>query len=192
MYLTKRFRSMERVGGIASLSPMVEGEFSLQAAVLPHAELTCRKTETGVEAEGILSAKVLLKNADGAYRATELSLPLLFPLDTEGEFVEAECMVCGLNLRRKKNGETEAEATLKLSVCVYEKMEWQYVCGVEEGEGYGEDDCAFSVFLPKEGEGLWEVAKRLRCQPEDLQKSNPDLQFPIKTGQRIYVYRQIK
>lgn len=191
-YLTKRFRSMERVSGIASLSPAVEGEFSLQAAVLPHAELTCRKTENGVEAEGILSAKVLLKNADGVYRVTELSLPILFPLDTEGELVEAECMVCGLNLRRKKNGETEAEATLKVSVNVYEQMEWQYVCGVEEGEEYGEDDCAFSVFLPKEGEGLWEVSKRLRCPPEALQKSNPDLQFPIKAGQRIYVYRQIK
>ena len=119
-------------------------------------------------------------------------MPVLFPLDTEGEIVEAECLVCGLNLRRKKNGETEAEATLKLSVGVYEQMEWQYVCDGEEGEEYADNDCAFSVFLPKEGEGLWDVSKRLRCEPEALQKSNPDLQFPIKAGQRIYVYRQIK
>ena len=191
-YLTKRFRSTERVSGIASLSPMMEGEFSLQAAVLPRAELTCRKTENGIEAEGVITAKVLLKSGEGSYRATELSLPVLFPLDTEGEIVEAECLVCGLNLRRKKNGETEAEATLKLSVGVYEQMEWQYVCDVEEGEEYADNDCAFSVFLPKEGEGLWDVSKRLRCEPEALQKSNPDLQFPIKAGQRIYVYRQIK
>ena len=192
MYLTKRNRCTERVGGIASLSPVVDGEFLLQAAVLPKAELICRKTDKGVDAEGVLTAKVLLKATDGSYRSAELSLPILFPLETDGEYVEAECLVCGLNLRRKKNGETEAEATLKLSVSVYEKMEWQYVCGVEEGEKYGECDCAFSVFLPKEGEGLWEVAKRLRCEPASLQKSNPDLQFPVKTGQRIYVYRQIK
>jgi hypothetical protein len=191
-YLTKRFRSMERVSGVASLSPMLDGEFSLQAAVLPHAELTCRKTETGMEAEGIVTAKVLLKSADGAHRTAELSLPVLFPLDTDGEIAEAKCLVCGLNLRRKKNGETEAEATLKLSVNVYEEREWTYVYGVEEGREYGENDCAFSVFLPKEGEGLWEVAKRLRCEPATLQKSNPDLQFPVKAGQRIYVYRQIK
>ena len=75
---------------------------------------------------------------------------------------------------------------------MYEEKEWTYVCGVEEGEDYEENDCAFSVFLPKEGEGLWEVAKRLRCEPASLQKSNPDLQFPVKNGQRIYVYRQIK
>ena len=140
----------------------------------------------------MITAKVLLKNGEGVYRVTELSLPVLFPLDTEGETVEAECLVCGLNLRRKKNGETEAEATLKLSVGVYEQMEWQYVCDVEEREEYADNDCAFSVFLPKEGEGLWDVSKRLRCEPETLQKSNPDLQFPIKAGQRIYVYRQIK
>ena len=191
-YLTNRFRTTERVNGIASLSPMLEGEFSLATAVLPQAELTCRKTEKGMEAEGVVTAKVLLKNTEGAYRVAELSLPVLFPLDAEGESAEAKCMVCGLNLRRKKNGETEAEATLKLSVNVYEEKEWSYVCEVEEGEECAEGDCAFSIFLPKEGEGLWEVAKRLRCEPEALQKSNPDLQFPVKTGQRIYVYRQIK
>lgn len=191
-YLTKRFRTTERVGGIASLSPIMEGEFSLVTAVLPQAELTCRKVENGMEAEGVVTAKVLLKSAEGAYRTAELSLPVLFPLDTDGEIVEAKCMVCGLNLRRKKNGETEAEATLKLSVNVYEEKEWTYVYEVEEGEEYVEGDCAFSIFLPKEGEGLWEVSKRLRCEPEALQKSNPDLQFPVKTGQRIYVYRQIK
>ena len=191
-YLTKRFRTTERVNGIASLSSTLDGDFSLQASVLPQAELTCRKTENGMEAEGVVTAKVLLKSAEGAYRAAELSLPVVFPLDMEGEIAEAECLVCGLNLRRKKNGETEAEATLKLSVNVYEEKEWTYVCGVEEGEDYEENDCAFSVFLPKEGEGLWEVAKRLRCEPASLQKNNPDLQFPVKNGQRIYVYRQIK
>jgi hypothetical protein len=136
--------------------------------------------------------KVILKSGDGARRSAELSLPVLFPIDAEGEFAEAECIVCGLNLRRKKNGETEAEATLKLTVNVYEQKEWGYITNLEEGEEYGENDCAFSVFLPEIGEGLWQVAKRLHCEPEALQKSNPELTFPIKTGQRIYVYRQIK
>lgn len=192
MYLTKHVRCTERVSGAASLSPTFEGEFTLQAAVLPRAELTCRKTENGVESEGIVTANVFVKTADGAYRMTELSLPVVFPLDVEGELVQAECLVCGLNLRRKKNGEMEADATLKVSVVCYEQKEWEYITNVEEGEEYGEIDCAFSVFLPKEGEGLWQVAKRLRCAPDTLEKNNPDLQFPIKTGQRIYVYRQIK
>lgn len=191
-YLTKHIRYSERVSGVASLSPVLEGEYTMQAAILPRAEITCRKGDTGVEAEGIVSAQVLLKSADGAYRSCELSLPVVFPIDVEEENCEVECLVCGLNVRRKKNGEMEADATLKMSVSAYSQAEWSYVSQTEEGEEFGESDCAFSVFLPEAGEALWQVAKRLHCDPETLQKNNPELEFPAKTGQKIYVYRQIK
>ncbi len=191
-YLTKLLRCSERVNGLASLSPNIDGEFTLQAAVLPRAEIACRKTERGVEAEGVVLAEVLLKSADGAHKTATLSLPFLFPLELEGDIVEAECLVCGLNIRRKKSGETEAEATLKLSSRAYEERVWTYISQIEEGESYPEEGSAFSVFLPSVGENLWSLAKRLRCEPENLQKSNPELNFPLKSGERIFVYRQIK
>ncbi len=190
-YLTKHARCTERVSGVASLSPTVEGEISLQAAVLPRAEITCRKGENGVEAEGAILAEVLLKSADGGNRTATLSLPFVFPVDGDGELVEADCLVCGLNVRRKKSGETEAEATLKLSVRSYAQKEWSYVRQIEEGEKLPEETSGFSVFLTEEGEELWSVAKRLRTDPEGLKRSNPELEFPLKKGERIFVYRQI-
>ena len=45
---------------------------------------------------------------------------------------------------------------------------------------------------PRAGEELWQVAKRIRCAPEELKKSNPDLTFPLRGGERLYVYRRIK
>jgi hypothetical protein len=101
-------------------------------------------------------------------------------------------MVCGLNVRRKKSGEAEAEATLRLSLRTFEHREWSYVSQMEEGEEYGVEESAFSVFMTSAGEELWEVSKRLRCSPEELTKSNPELTFPLKAGERIFVYRQIK
>jgi hypothetical protein len=95
-------------------------------------------------------------------------------------------------VRRKKNGETEAEATLRLSLRAFEERSWGYVCEAEEGEAYGDADCGFSVFMTSAGEDLWQVSKRLACAPEALQKSNPELKFPLKEGERIYVYRQLK
>ena len=191
-YLTKHTKSTERVSGEAVISPEIEGEFTLQAAVLPRAEIVCRKGEHGMEAEGAVLAEVLLCSADGTHRSATLSLPFVFPLETEGDYVEADCAVCGLNVRRKKNGETEAEATLRLSLRVFEERSWEYVCETEEGEPYGAADSGFSVFITSAGEDLWQVSKRLACAPEDLQKSNPELQFPLKDGERIYVYRQLK
>ena len=191
-YVTNLLKCTERVNGIAALSPVLDGEYSLQAAVLPRAEITLKKGERGMEAEGGVMADVLLCGADGAHRSAELSLPFVFPVDIDGDEAEAECLVCGLNVRRKKSGETEAEATLKLCVKSYKEISWQYPSHVEEGEEIAVENGAFSVFIPRAGEGLWELAKRLRCAPEDIQKSNPTLEFPIREGERIFVYRQIK
>lgn len=191
-YLTNHTRKVERVSGIAALSPAVEGDYALETAVLPKAEITIKKGEHGYEAEGLVSAEVLLKGADGGRRASRLSLPFVFPVDGDGEEWEADCLVCGLNIRRKKDGETEAEATVKVCLRSYEKTEWAYIGEVIEGEKREESDAAVSVYLPRAGEELWEVAKRLSRDPEELKKSNPELEFPVREGERIFVYRQIK
>ncbi len=191
-YLTNYIKCVERVSGTAVLSPALEGEYTLQAAVLPRAELQCRKGDNGAEAEGVVLADVLLVGADGAHRAAKLSLPVVFPLSWEGEYAEADCIVCGLNVRRRKNGETEAEATLKVGVRCYDHKEWEYIAELSEGEAFPSDTGAFSVFMTEAGEELWQVAKRLNCPPEELQKSNPNLQFPLKEKERIFIYRQIK
>lgn len=190
-YLTNQTRCVERVEGKAVLSPAIDGDYALCSAVLPRAEAVCKKTDAGFEIEGILTAEVLLKGENG-YKSTTLSLPFVFPIDIEGEEVEADCMVCALNIRRKKDGETEAEANIKFCLKAYEEVEWEYICKASEGEKIEENESAISIFIPRAGEDLWQVAKRLSRMPEDLQKSNPDLTFPVKEGERIFVYRQIK
>ncbi len=191
MYLTSCNRFSERIGGVASLSPAVEGDYSLQAALLPRVEISCRRGKDGYEAEGIIFAEVLLKGADGGYRSSTLSLPFLFPVEGEGALVEGAGIVCGLNVRRKKNGETEAEGTVKGCLRRYEQIEREYIRGVEEGAAYPEER-AFSVFFTESGEELWDLSKRLHCSPENLQKDNPQLEFPLKKREKIFVYRQIQ
>lgn len=187
-YLTNVSRVVERVGGNAVLSPEIEGEYTLKGVVLPRAEIACKNGE----AEGAVFAEVLLVGADGGYKSTSLSLPFAFPLQTNGACAEVDCIVCGLNLRRRKEGGTEAEATLKIVVRSYEEKQWSYLGEVKAGEAYAEEKSAFSVYVPAEGEELWQVAKRLKQTPDELKKCNPDLTFPVPAGQRLYVYRQIR
>ncbi len=191
-YLTSLVKCTERVNGVAALSPALQEECSLAAAVLPRAEITCRKTENGFDAEGVLNAELLFKTSDGGYRSTTLSLPFAFPVSAKAAFVEADCIVCGLNVRRVRGGETEAEATLKICLRGYDEGAWEYVCAATAGEKREASNAAISVFALREGEGLWEVAKRLARDPDELQRSNPELEFPVKAGERIFVYRQIK
>lgn len=191
-YLTNVQKQVERVSGIAAISPAVEGEIVLQAAVLPRVEIACKKTENGFEAEGAALAEIIFAGSDGSKRSVSLSLPFAFPLDAQGDIVEADGMICAINVRRKRTGEMEAEGVLKLCVRSYANGEWEYVSEIEEGEAYEAEDSAFSVYLPGAGADLWSVAKRLRCTPEELEKSNPDLKFPLSETDKIYVYRQIR
>ena len=191
-YLTNTVKYTERVSGLAALSSAFDGDFSLKAALLPRVEISCRKTENGFDAEGVIFAEALFCGADGGHRTTTLSLPFVLPLNIEGEYAEADGLVCGLHIRRQKGGETEAEATVKLIVRTYENGEWSYIREAAEGETYEKESCALSVYIPKAGEELWSLAKRLHRSPESIKESNPRLQFPLKGDERIFVYRQIK
>ena len=190
-YLTNQTKCVERVDGKAVLSPAVDGDYTLVASMLPHAEMQCKRKEKGFEVEGILTAQALFKGENG-YRTATLTLPFVFPLDADGEEIETDCMVSALNIRRKKDGDTEVEATIKVSVRSYDYAEWEYIASATEGEIVEESDAGISVFVLRENEDLWQVAKRLSRMPEELQKSNPELKFPVKAGERIFVYRQIK
>ncbi len=190
-YLTNYVKRVQRVSGTAHLSGSFDGEYTLSAAVLPRAEITCKHTDKGMEAEGVITAEVLLCGAEGGYRSATLSLPFVFPLNENADEIEAECAVCGLKIKRSGE-ETQAEATLKIGLCCYETRRWQYVGETTEGEPIQQSSAAVSVYVLREGEDLWQVAKRLSRDPDELQKSNPDLAFPVKEGERIYVYRQIK
>jgi hypothetical protein len=190
-YLTNVLRFTERVSGVASLSEPINYSNALQAAVLPRAEIVCRQGEEGGEAEGVLFAELILSAEDSSHKTARLSLPFLFPVQYEsGLTAVAEAMVCGSSVRQRREGEAEAEATLKVTVKLYRETQAEYISEIEEGEPYPENDCAISIFIPRTGDGLWELAKQLKRPPETIEKSNPELHFPVQEGERIFVYRQ--
>ena len=191
-YLTKIEKHTQRVEGGASFSGEVDTAYALEAAAVPRVELSCKRVENGVEVEGVITADVIMKNAENSRKNAVLSLPFAFTVETSGEEVEVDAIVCGFSAKRKQSGETEAEATLKLCLRSYNKQTWEYVQECMVGEQKPKCDAAVSVFMTREGEDLWQVAKRLSATPEALQSANPELTFPVSAGQRIFVYRQIK
>ena len=51
------------------------------------------------------------------------------------------------------------------------------------------NESAISVYIPMQGEGLWQLSKRLNIPPEKLLETNHDLQFPLSGDERIVIYR---
>jgi hypothetical protein len=190
-YLTNVQRFTERIGGGTSLSLSFEGEIGLQSVVNPRVEISFKRTgNTSGDAEGYVEAELLFCAEDGV-KATSLTLPFVFPVQSDEGEVEIEGSVYGLRVRRVGD-KFEAEGTLKVVVRSYRESSCSFVCAVEEGATIPKKTSAVSIYLPTTGDGLWEVAKKLGCKCEDVVKSNPELEFPIKGGERLFIYRQIK
>ena len=120
----------------------------------------------------------------------KLSLPFAFPVGVKEEIAEVSGFACGFSVRQRQEGELEGECAIKFAVTTKTKTNLRWISGIEEGAPHEKTDCAVSVYFPAAGDGLWETAKKLKVTPESLTKSNPDLQFPLKAGERIFVYRQ--
>lgn len=177
----------ERIAGTASFTEEIDYSTALLAALCPRAEISCANGE----AQGAVFADTVLADKDGNHKSARLTLPFLFPVrcDADAE-TEASAIVCGLSVRQRREGVVEAEATLKATIKRYRRVSAKYLSSVSEGAAIETNDAAISVYLPRAGDGLWETAKRLGRTPEELEKSNPELTFPLCGNERILVYRQ--
>ena len=179
----------ERVSGRAALSAGLDFSDTLQAVTLQRAEANLVRGENGMRAEGVALATLLVRASDGSRRGIEMSLPFSVPVQAEN--ADGDVIACGMSARQKEEGAIDAEATLKFTLTERLHSSARLVSSAEEGEPVPEKDCAISVYVPRAGDGLWELAKRLNKSPEEVTASNPDLEFPIREGQRVVIYRKI-
>lgn len=177
----------ERVSGKAALSGELGFSDSLQAVTLQRAEGEYVMTPEGGKVEGVAMATLLVKNGDGV-RGIEMSLP--FSVAAGAKPCDVSVMVCGMSARQKQEGEIDAEATLKIFLHEKKKLTARLVSAAVEGERLPVNDSAVSVYIPRAGDGLWELAKKLKKPPEEVAASNPDIEFPVRAGQRVIVYRK--
>ena len=178
----------ERISGRAALSSPVNFSDTLQAIVLARAEANLMRGNNGMHVEGVVIATLLVRGADGSHRGIEMSLPFSVPVQTAD--AQVCVLACGMSARQKEEGAIDAEATLKFTLTERIHAAARLVAQAQEGEAVPVNDCAVSVYVPRAGDGLWELSKRLGKSPEEVLESNPDLEFPIREGQRVVIYRK--
>ena len=178
----------ERISGKAALTSSIDFSDTLLAVTLQRAEANLVHTEDGVRLEGVALATLLVKSAENEVRGMEMSLP--FSVPAEAEDAEVSVLVCSMNARQRQEGEIDAEATLKICYKEQKCACAKFVSAAEEGAEVPVSDSAVSVYIPAAGDGLWELSKSLKKSPEEVSENNPELEFPVKEGQRVVIYRK--
>lgn len=188
------FAATERVAGTAALSGTIDFACSLQAVAFGGCQVAATSSEGEVLAEGVVYATVLMKDGDGLPKSVELSLPFSFPVKCDrarkGYAATVSALACGISARQKKEGELEAECALKLYFTLYSSESASAVTRIEAGEALPVSDAAVSVYIPCAGDELWDVSKKLGKAPDEVRRTNADLEFPLTGNERIVIYRK--
>ena len=183
-YLLEQKNESFRVAGTAANSFWEEG-WRLCCIFLPRVEIS--KQDGGIE--GVLEVSALLRSEEGGYKVSTLTLP--FASSTRACAAdEIVCTVSGLTVRNFSKEATCLEGTIHWTIARFEAWETEYIAGLEEGEDRPKKEAAFTIFVPAKGDGLWEVAKKMGVAPDEVERCNPEVSYPVKEGERIIVYRQ--
>ena len=139
--------------------------------------------------DGILKADVVFKNADNGISVTSCESP--FSVD----FIE-EKVIKGLRVElnymraRTRNGVIELEGELCVCYNAFTVEEVEYVEDIEELGARKDLGGAICAYIPTKGDRLWDVAKTLGVDGEEVLRFNPELEFPLTGDERIIIYRQ--
>ena len=108
----------------------------------------------------------------------------------ENSIAQVNCVMSDISTKSKRGQEIEVFAKLYLYVDVYSTNTSVVISQVSLGEAITQPDCSFKIYVVKNNETLWDVAKNLRTSEEDILNQNKDLELPLKAGDRVLIYYQ--
>lgn len=146
--------------------------------------------------EGILVTGIIYWNNEYETR-NSVSVELPYSLTVKYDLPQGDLEFDGtgciqkITAHSKRKGEIELRADVRFCINVYKRKIGYYIKEIQIGEVKMAKECAIAVYITREGEKLWDVAKALHTTPEIILKNNPNLKEPLPAGERILIYRQI-
>lgn len=153
-----------------------------------------RAENSVINVEGVIEATAFLKNIEGKIFSTKIEAPFTSAIDFDigDNDYTLEAALTDFGARIVSLESFEADAALRFRVKTSKKECVTVLTEVTEGEEKKQNGSAISVYIPIEGEDLWDVAKRLNTCPEAITALNGDLAYPLSGNERIVIYRQEK
>lgn len=157
-------------------------------------EILSSSCENGrVKVEGIISLTACYQDVNEGAFSFNLEVPFETSLDVVLPCNNADvyAVISYANAKTHSVSQTEVSAELVFSVYPREQKTVKYVKEIKCVGDRPMQTGALSVYIPLEGEKLWSLAKRLGVCPDEVLRTNPDLQFPLSGKERIVIYRKL-
>lgn len=144
--------------------------------------------------QGIVCLEALLKLDGGALERVVTEVPFSIALRDKIECTDnlsLDIKVSNINCRLRYGSAVEVSGNLAITIEGYTEKVISYLEDVEELGERIKNDSVISVYLVGEGETLFDCAKALRSDEEELLQLNPDLSLPLKPGDKVLLYHPL-
>lgn len=116
------------------------------------------------------------------------SLSISTPEIKESDSVTSTITLGEVNIKNKRGKELEILAEAKINYDFTRENISALTTQIVVGEEKLPKDYALEIYLSKEGQSLWDIAKELNISTTDLVSQNANLSLPLKAGEKIISY----
>ena len=142
--------------------------------------------------EGIVSSNLVFIDENKELKNKQLEVP--FVINTKISSVSLSCVhshvsIVDSKIKVKRGTNIEVEYTLFINMLVYEKETHEMVDNYKIGKQLDFSKYDFQIFIAKPNETTWDLCKRIKISPNELQNYNKDLPLIMEGGEKIIIKR---
>lgn len=141
--------------------------------------------------EGVANATVMYYTKEtNEITATQVEMPFAVEQKVDAENVDI-VSIClqKISARSKRGKEIEVSAEISVYADLYGMRSECVISEVTLGEEKQPEDCSLYIYVVKPNQTIWDVAKDTSVSQELIIEQNPQVELPIKAGDKLVIYR---
>jgi len=165
--------------------------------VVSNLEIKSETTNTYVKdgflfLEGIISSNLVYIDENGDYQVKICEVP--FVINTKLTYDKLDCTHTNINItdcktKIKRGTIIELEYQLCINICVYIQTYKDIVNNISLGKNLDFSNYDYQIYLTKPNENMWELCKRIKTTPENINKYNKNLPIEFTGKEKIIIKR---
>ncbi len=141
--------------------------------------------------EGVATATVLYYTKETG-SITPVSIDMPFSVEEKSDSEESSVVTVALidlSAKSRRGKEIEVSAELVVYSDLYNTNSNTIISEVVVGEEKVKDDCSLYIYIVKPNETIWDIAKEMNVSVDLILEQNPNLELPVKPGDRLVIYK---
>ena len=150
-----------------------------------------RVSDSKLYIEGIVNSTVVYFTKEtNEITSVQVEMPFAVEQKVEGGFASVVTMCLdNLSARSKRGKEIEVSAELNVFADVYGRRQECVVTDVVVTGEKSREECSIVIYVVKPNQTIWDVAKETNVSQELILEQNPNVELPLKTGDKLVVYK---